>query len=46
MYQGTAELKPVLHGLGIAVLTTSQGLMTDKDAKAKHIGGEVLCTIY
>ena len=46
MYQGTTELKPVLQGLGIAVLTTSQGLMTDKDAKAKHIGGEVLCTIY
>lgn len=44
-YTGTAELKPVLQGFGIAVLTTSQGLLTDKEARKKKIGGEVLCTI-
>ncbi|MBI3331563.1 30S ribosomal protein S8 [Candidatus Peregrinibacteria bacterium] len=46
IYKGATELMPVLRGFGIAVLTTSQGLMTDKEAKKKKIGGEVLCTIY
>ncbi len=46
MYSGSKALKPVMRGFGIAVLTTSQGLMTDKQAKQKKIGGEVLCTIY
>ncbi len=44
-YSKSIELKPVLQGFGIAVLTTSQGLMTDKEARQKKIGGEVLCTI-
>jgi len=44
-YKGVSELRPVLQGVGIAVLTTSQGLMTDKQARQKKIGGEVLCTI-
>ena len=46
VYRGKKELKPILQGHGIAVLTTSQGLMTDADAKIKNVGGEVLCTIY
>ncbi len=45
VYTSINELKPVLQGFGIAVLTTSQGLLTDKEAKAKKIGGEVLCTV-
>ena len=45
VYRGTSELVPVLQGHGLAVLTTSQGLLTDKDARQKNIGGEVLCTI-
>lgn len=45
VYAGKANLKPVLRGFGSAVLTTSQGLMTDKDAREKGVGGEVLCTI-
>jgi small subunit ribosomal protein S8 len=45
LYSKSTELRPVLRGFGIAVLTTSQGLLTDKEAKAKKIGGEVLCTI-
>lgn len=36
----------VLSGLGIAILSTSKGVMTDKDAKSKNVGGEVLCHIY
>lgn len=45
VYSKAVELKPVLRGFGIAVLTTSEGLLTDKQAKAKKVGGEVLCTI-
>jgi small subunit ribosomal protein S8 len=39
------DLMPVLRGFGIAILTTSQGLMTDREARKKNIGGELLCTI-
>ena len=45
VYSGYQELRPVLHGYGIAVITTSQGLMTDKQAREQKIGGEVLCTV-
>ncbi len=45
VYAKSEELKPVLRGYGIAVLTTSEGIMTDADARRKKIGGEVLCTI-
>lgn len=45
VYSGSKELKPVLRGYGIAILTTSEGLLTDKQARQRHIGGEVLCTI-
>lgn len=44
-YAGVKDLKPVLRGFGISVLTTSQGLMTDVQAREKKIGGEVLCTV-
>lgn len=40
------EIPKVLNGLGIVVLSTSQGLMTDKEARAKNIGGEVLAYIW
>ena len=45
VYMGKKELKPVLRGMGLAIVTTSQGLLTDKEAREKGIGGEVLCTI-
>lgn len=45
-YAGADSLPRVLNGLGIAILSTSQGIMTDKEAKTLHIGGEVLCHIY
>ena len=44
-YVGHDTLPRVLNGLGIAILSTSQGLMTDKEARVKNIGGEVLCYI-
>ena len=44
-YNGAEELPRVLNGLGIAILSTSKGVMTDKEAKANNVGGEVLCAI-
>ncbi len=45
-YSPADKLPRVINGLGIAIISTSQGLMTDKDARARHIGGEVLCYVY
>lgn len=44
-YVNVDRLPRVLNGLGVAILSTSQGIMTDKDARSKNIGGEVLCYI-
>ena len=46
VYAKADELPRVLNGLGIAILSTSKGVMTDKEAKAKHIGGEVLAYVW
>jgi small subunit ribosomal protein S8 len=46
VYAGGKELKPVLNGMGIAILSTSTGIMTDKMARAKNVGGEILCNIW
>jgi len=45
-YVGHRNLPRVLNGLGIAILSTSKGVMTDKEARNEHVGGEVLCHIY
>jgi small subunit ribosomal protein S8 len=45
-YTGYKDMPRVINGLGIAILSTSQGVMTDKEAKALKIGGEVLCYVY
>jgi small subunit ribosomal protein S8 len=45
-YVNHADLPRVLNGLGVAVVSTSQGVMTDKEARAKNIGGEVICYVY
>ena len=45
-YAGYKDLRPVLDGLGIAVLSTSRGLMSDRKARSERVGGEVLCTIW
>jgi len=45
-YSGVDDLPRILNGLGIAIISTSKGLMTDKEAKKEKIGGEVLCYVY
>ena len=45
-YASAKELPRVLNGLGIAILSTSQGLMTDKEARKINVGGEVLCYVH
>jgi small subunit ribosomal protein S8 len=45
-YTGFEDMPRVLNGLGIAIISTSKGLMTDKEAKKEKIGGEVLCYVY
>lgn len=46
VYAGAAELPQVLRGLGIAIISTSKGIMTDKKARAQHVGGEVLAFVW
>ncbi len=45
LYARVQDLHPVLRGYGQAILTTSQGLMTDEEARTKKVGGELLCTV-
>ena len=46
IYKDSSQLPRVLNGLGTAVISTSMGLMTDKEARSKSIGGEVICYIW
>ncbi len=45
-YRKTEELPHVLNGYGVAIVSTSKGLMTNKDARSQGIGGEVVCSVY
>lgn len=45
-YAGVERLPRVMNGLGIAIVSTSKGVMTDKEAKKENVGGEVLCFVY
>lgn len=45
-YAGTDNMPRVMNGLGIAILSTSKGVITDKEARQMNIGGEVLCYVY
>ncbi len=45
-YSPVADLPRVLSGLGIAIISTSKGVMTEKEAKTENVGGEVLCYVY
>lgn len=45
-YSGSKELPRVLNGLGVSIVSTSRGLMTDKEARSQNVGGEVLCYVY
>jgi len=46
MYRQARELKPVLNGMGITILSTSGGVVSDREARQRSIGGEVLCEVY
>ena len=45
-YANAKQLPRVLNGLGVAIMSTSKGLMTEKEARDENIGGEVLCYVY
>jgi len=45
-YSKPADIRRVQNGLGIAIVSTSKGVMTDKEARAGNVGGEVLCVVY
>jgi small subunit ribosomal protein S8 len=45
-YSGTSSLPRVMNGLGVAILSTSKGVITDKEARKMNVGGEVLCYVY
>ncbi|GAB3640579.1 30S ribosomal protein S8 [Spirosoma arcticum] len=45
-YRGADNLPRILNGLGVAIISTSKGVMTDKEAKVLNVGGEVLCYVY
>lgn len=46
IYKGVSDLKPVLRGLGIAVVSTSKGVLSDREAREARVGGEVLCRVW
>lgn len=46
IYRQAQNVRPVLNGLGHAILSTSNGLLTDSEARAKHVGGEIVCEIW
>jgi small subunit ribosomal protein S8 len=46
IYRRHSQLRPVLDGLGIAILSTSKGVMSDRQARAQRLGGELLCTVW
>lgn len=45
-YAGSGDIPRVLNGMGIAIVSTSRGIMTDKEARRNNVGGEVLCFVY
>lgn len=45
-YSKPDEFRRVKNGLGVAIISTSKGVMTDKEAKAQNVGGEILCYVY
>ncbi len=46
VYSGVADLPRIYNGLGIAILSTPRGVMSDTEARQAHIGGEILCTVF
>jgi small subunit ribosomal protein S8 len=46
VYKGVDELKPIRNGLATRIMTTNKGLMTDREARRRKLGGEILCEVY
>jgi small subunit ribosomal protein S8 len=46
VYRGAESIRPVLNGLGIGIISTSRGLLTDREAREQRVGGEVLCEVW
>ena len=46
VYSGSTKLRPVLGGLGISILSTSRGVISDREARQRNLGGEVLCEVW
>ncbi|MBW2367146.1 MAG: 30S ribosomal protein S8 [Deltaproteobacteria bacterium] len=46
VYRRAKDVKPILNGMGVAIVSTSQGILTDKQARQQKVGGEVLCKIW
>ena len=46
VYSRSASLKPILNGLGISIISTSRGVISDREARQKNLGGEVLCELW
>jgi small subunit ribosomal protein S8 len=46
VYSKNKDVKPVLNGIGVSVLSTSKGIMTDKQARQENVGGELICKIW
>jgi small subunit ribosomal protein S8 len=46
VYSGVGDLKPILRGLGISIISTSKGVMSDREAREAQVGGEVLCRVW
>ena len=46
VYSSASELRPVLNGIGTAIVSTPEGMLTDEEARERRVGGEILCEIY
>lgn len=46
VYSGAGELRPILGGLGISIISTSRGVISDREARQRKLGGEVLCEVW
>lgn len=46
VYRGSEDIRPVLNGLGTAIISTSKGLLTDRQAREQRVGGEILCEVW
>lgn len=46
VYRNAADLKPILRGIGVAIVSTPRGILSDRECRKEHVGGEVLCTVW